>query len=52
MHYSTPDELRDEITGAGFHIWQLARHSELGGESERDRLFYVVCSPQPLDTVP
>lgn len=52
MHYSTPDELRNEITGAGFHIWQLARHSELGGEPERDRLFYVVCSPQPLDNVP
>jgi len=49
MHYSTPDELRGELTEAGFHVWQLARHSELGGEPELDRLFYVVCSHQPLD---
>ena len=52
MHYSTPEELKVELTEAGFNVWQLARHSELGGEPGRDRLFYVVCSSQPLDTAP
>jgi SAM-dependent methyltransferase len=51
FHYSTPDELRVEVTEAGLHVWQVARHSELGGEPGMDRLFYMVAARQPFDPV-
>jgi len=50
MHYSAPDEIRTELAEAGFNVWQFARHSQLGGDPDMDRLFYMVCSSQSLES--
>ncbi|MBD3286909.1 methyltransferase domain-containing protein [candidate division WOR-3 bacterium] len=50
MHYSKPDEMRTELAEAGFNVWQFARHSQLGGDPDLDRLFYMVCSSQSLES--
>ncbi|MBN2380194.1 methyltransferase domain-containing protein [candidate division WOR-3 bacterium] len=50
MHYSTPSEMRSELADAGFNVWQFARHTDLGGDAGMDRLFYMVCSSQSLES--